>query len=246
MGRMTLSVFSVPMLSDNYAWILRDDSTGSVAFVDPADGDAAIRAIEEMGGRLDLILLTHHHDDHIAGVGALRARFDCPVIGGAADAHRLPPLDRQVAEGDEVTLGTARGRVIDTRGHTSGHISYFFPDGPVLFCGDTLFSLGCGRMAESTPEQFFTSLRKIAALPPDTLICAGHEYTQANARFALHVDPDNALLRETAAAVDRKRAAHEQTLPVRLRDELPVNPFLLARDAASFGRLRAAKDVFKG
>jgi hydroxyacylglutathione hydrolase len=243
---MTLSVFSVPMLSDNYAWILREDTSGTVAFIDPADSDAAIAAIEAMGGRLDVILITHHHDDHVAGVAALQKRYDCPVIGGKADAYRLPKLDREVTGGEEVTLGSARGQVIDTPGHTANHISYFFPAGPVLFCGDTLFSLGCGRMGESDMPTFYASIRKIAALPPDTLICAGHEYTQSNGRFALHVDPDNAQLRNVTAEVDRKRAAGEQTLPVRLGDELPVNPFLLAPDAETFGRLREAKNSFKG
>lgn len=243
---MTLSPIPVPMLSDNYAWILRDDASGALAFVDPADGQAAIQAVEQIGGTLDLILLTHHHDDHIAGVEALRARTGARVVGNGADAARLPPLDLVVQEGDRITFAGHAADIIDTPGHTVGHISYFFPDGPILFCGDTMFSLGCGRMFEGTPEQFFQSFQKIAALPEETLVCAGHEYTQSNARFALSIDPDNALLRERAAEVDRMRAAGMQTLPVRLGDELPVNPYLLAADAASFGRIRAMKDSFKG
>ncbi|HTH99410.1 MAG TPA: hydroxyacylglutathione hydrolase [Acidisoma sp.] len=243
---MTLSPITVPMLSDNYAWILRDDASGAIAFVDPADGQAAIAAVEQMGAKLDMILLTHHHDDHIAGVEALRARYGAPVVGNGADAHRLPRLDISVSEGDTVTFAGHTAEIIDTPGHTVGHISYFFPDGPILFCGDTMFSLGCGRMFEGTPEQFFQSFQKIAALPEETLICAGHEYTQSNARFALSIDPDNALLQERAAEVDRMRAAGMQTLPVRLGDELPVNPYLLAADAPSFGRIRAMKDNFKG
>jgi hydroxyacylglutathione hydrolase len=243
---MTLSALTVPMLSDNYAWLLRDDATGALAFVDPADAEAGAAAVEAMGGKLDLILLTHHHDDHIAGADALRARYGARIVGAAADAHRLPRLDIAVTEGETVAFSTYEGQVIDTPGHTIGHISYFFPGGPILFCGDTLFSLGCGRMFEGTAEQFFASFRKIAALPPETLICCGHEYTQSNARFALSVDPENSLLQAKAAEVDRLRAAGRQTLPVRLGDELPVNPYLLARDAPSFGRLRAMKDSFKG
>jgi hydroxyacylglutathione hydrolase len=247
---MTLSALTVPMLSDNYAWLLRDDATGALAFVDPADAEAAAAAVEAHGGKLDIILLTHHHDDHIAGADALRRRYGAKIVGAAADAHRLPRLDVAVAEGDRVTFSTYEGQVIDTPGHTVGHISYFFPNdmqgGSILFCGDTMFSLGCGRMFEGTAEQFFASFRKIAALPPQTLICAGHEYTQSNARFALSVDPDNMRLQAKAAEVDRLRAAGEQTLPVRLADELPVNPYLLARDAPSFGRLRSMKDSFKG
>ena len=182
---MTLSALTVPMLSDNYAWLLRDDATGALAFVDPADAEAGAAAVEAHGGKLDLILLTHHHDDHIAGADALRSRYGARIVGAAADAHRLPRLDIAVAEGDRVAFSTYEGQVIDTPGHTVGHISYFFPDGPFLFCGDTMFSLGCGRMFEGTAEQFFNSFRKIAALPPQTLICCGHEYTQSNARFAL-------------------------------------------------------------
>jgi hydroxyacylglutathione hydrolase len=243
---MTLSALTVPMLSDNYAWLLRDDATGALAFVDPADAEAGAAAVEAMGGKLDLILLTHHHDDHIAGADALRARYGARIVGAAADAHRLPRLDIAVTEGETVAFSTYEGQVIDTPGHTIGHISYFFPGGPILFCGDTMFSLGCGRMFEGSAEQFFASFRKIAALPPETLICCGHEYTQSNARFALSVDPENSLLQAKAAEVDRLRAAGRQTLPVRLGDELPVNPYLLARDAPSFGRLRAMKDSFKG
>lgn len=243
---MTLSPITVPMLSDNYAWILRDDASGALAFVDPADAEAAIAAVAQLGGPLDLILLTHHHDDHIAGAEALRAHTGARIVGNAADAHRLPKLDIAVAEGDLVNFRGHAGRVIDTPGHTVGHIAYFFADGPILFCGDTMFSLGCGRMFEGTPEQFFQSFQKIAALPEATLVCAGHEYTQSNARFALSIDPDNALLRDKAAEVDRMRANGLQTLPVRLGDELPVNPYLLAADAASFGRIRAMKDNFKG
>ena len=243
---MTLSALTVPMLSDNYAWLLRDDATGALAFIDPADAEAGAAAVEAMGGKLDLILLTHHHDDHIAGADAMRRRYGAKIVGAAADAHRLPRLDIAVAEGDRVAFSTYEGQVIDTPGHTVGHISYFFPDGPILFCGDTMFSLGCGRMFEGTAEQFFASFRKIAALPPQTLICCGHEYTQSNARFAVSVDPDNTLLRAKAAEVDRMRAAGQQTLPVRLADELPINPYLLAKDAPSFGRLRSMKDSFKG
>lgn len=243
---MTLSALTIPMLSDNYAWILRDDASGAIAFVDPAEPAAAIAAVDQLGGRLDLILLTHHHDDHIGGAEALRARYGARIVGNGADAHRLPRLDIAVQEGDTVSFAGHEGQVIETPGHTIGHIAYFFADGPILFCGDTMFSLGCGRMFEGTPEQFFQSFRKIAALPPETLICCGHEYTEANARFALSIDPDNALLHEKAAEVGRMRAAGMQTVPVRLAEELPVNPYLLAADAPSFGRIRAMKDNFKG
>ena len=241
---MTVTASPVPILKDNYAWLLRDSSTGATAIVDPADAEPIIEAIEKAGGRLDLILLTHHHADHIAGVDEVRARFNCPVVGAAADQHRLPKLDEAVKEGDTVRLGNATAQVIDTPGHTRGQINFFFPDGDILLSGDTLFSLGCGRLLEGTPQEMFASLRKLAALPPDTLVCCGHEYTESNARFALAVDPDNAALHDFVAKVEQLRAAGQPSVPSVLADELKVNPFLTAPDAASFATLRAKKDKF--
>lgn len=242
---MTLTAEAVPILSDNYAWLLKDAATGATAIVDPADAVACSRAIDAAGGRLDLILITHHHDDHIAGVDSVRARYGCRVVGAMADAHRLPKLDEAVREGDLVALGNTELRVIDTPGHTVGHIAYYAQEGNVLLCADTLFSLGCGRLLEGTAGDMFESLRKLAALPGDTLVCCGHEYTASNARFALHVDPDNAVLRARSAEVERQRAAGEATVPTRLADELAANPFLRAPDAAALGAIRTQKDNFK-
>jgi hydroxyacylglutathione hydrolase len=241
---MTVTASPVPILKDNYAWLLREDSTGATAIVDPADAQPIIEAIEKAGGRLDLILLTHHHADHIAGVDEVRARFNCPVVGALADQHRLPKLDEAVKEGDTVRFGNANARVIDTPGHTRGQINYFFPDGAVLLSGDTLFSLGCGRLIEGTPAEMFDSLHKLAALPADTLVCCGHEYTESNARFALAVDPDNKALHEFVGKVEQLRAAGQPSVPSVLREELKANPFLLAPDVASFAAMRAKKDKF--
>lgn len=242
---MPLSVQAVPMLSDNYAWLLRDDATGMTAFIDPADAQAAITAVEAAGARLDMILLTHHHADHVAGTDGVRARFGCTVIGAKADAHRLPALDRAVAEGDTVAIGGSGLRVIDTPGHTRGHIAFFGDGNPVLLCGDTLFSLGCGRLLEGTAADMFASLRKFAALPGDTRVCCGHEYTASNARFALEADPGNAALQARAQEVDRLRRAGQPTIPCRLADELAANPFLRAPDVATLSSLRARKDSFR-
>jgi hydroxyacylglutathione hydrolase len=242
---MTVTAQAVPILKDNYAWLLRESGSGAVAIVDPAEGPPIVAAIEAAGGRLDLILLTHHHGDHIAATDEVRARFPAArVVGAKADAHRLPKLDQAVTEGDEVRFGDASAQVIDTPGHTRGQINYFLPDGEVLLAGDTLFSLGCGRLIEGTPAEMFASLRKLAALPPGTLVCAGHEYTAANVAFALTVEPDNAALKARAEEVRRQRAAGQPTLPSVLGDELKANPFLTAPDVASFADRRARKDRF--
>ena len=241
---MTVTAQSVPILKDNYAWLLKDSETGATAIVDPADAEPIIAAIEKAGGRLDMILLTHHHNDHIGGVEEVRARFNCPVVGAAADAHRLPKLDQAVKEGDTVKLGNASAQVIDTPGHTIGQINFFFPDGPILLSGDTLFSLGCGRLIEGTAGQMFASLRKLAALPGNTLVCCGHEYTESNAKFALSIDPDNAALKAMVGAVGKLRAAGKPSVPSLMADEMKANPFLTAPDVASFADARAKKDKF--
>ena len=160
----------VAILQDNYAWLLRDSATGATAIVDPAEPEPVAAAIDAAGGRLDLILLTHHHGDHIAGTDAIRARYGARVVGARADAHRLPRLDQPVGEGDSVTLGESQGRVIDTPGHTHGQVAFHFPDGGVLICGDTLFSLGCGRLLEGSAAEMFASLQRLAALPAETLV----------------------------------------------------------------------------
>lgn len=239
----------IPILQDNYAWLLRDEESGCRAIVDPAEVDPVIAGIDAAiaaeGGTIDMILLTHHHGDHIAGTDAIRAHYGVPVVGARADAHRLPKLDRQVWEGSEVDLGASTARVFETPGHTRGHISYYFSDGGVLLCGDTLFSLGCGRLLEGTAGEMFASLVKCAALPGDTLVCCGHEYTESNARFALHADPENLDLHAYAERVKELRAMGLPTLPSLLSDELECNPFLRAGDVATLADLRGRKDSFR-
>jgi len=239
-----LAIKPIPILSDNYAWFVHDVATGAAAMVDPAQEAPLTHAIDAAGGRLDLIFLTHHHADHIAAADALRQRYGAKIVGPEAEAARLPRLDVAVRDGDVVALGHTHAEVIATPGHTAGEVSYYFPDGPALFCGDTLFSMGCGRLFEGTPAEMFASLSRIRALPDDTLICCGHEYTQSNARFALHVDPDNAALKARAAQVADLRRRGLPTLPVPLSVERQTNPFLRASDAATLGLLRKEKDSF--
>ncbi len=238
----------IPILQDNYAWLLRDEESGCRAIVDPAEVEPVVAAIDaaiaKEGGTIDMILLTHHHGDHIAGTEDIRARYGIPVVGAKADAHRLPKLDREVWEGSEVDLGASTARVFETPGHTRGHISYYFSDGGVLLSGDTLFSLGCGRLLEGNAGEMFASLMKFAALPGETLVCCGHEYTESNARFARHADPENLDLMAYAERVTELRAMGLPTLPSRLSDELECNPFLRAGDVATLADLRGRKDTF--
>lgn len=218
----------IPALSDNYVYIAHDAAAGATAVVDPAEAPPVIAALERRGLQLTHILNTHHHFDHIGGNAELVERYGTPVIGPRADAARIPGLDVEVGEGDSYTVGTQTARVFDVPGHTSGHIAFWFEESRALFCGDTLFALGCGRMFEGTPEQFWSSLGKLRALPDDTRVYCGHEYTQSNARFAISVDPDNEALQAACRRIDELRSRGERTIPSELGEEKRANPFLRA------------------
>ncbi|BDG74703.1 hydroxyacylglutathione hydrolase [Roseomonas fluvialis] len=241
---MPLTVTPVPCLSDNYAWLLRA-SDGRLAVCDPGEADPVIAAADALDGRIDTILLTHHHGDHVAGVADLVKRYGCTVVGAAADAHRLPKLDLAVKPGERFELFGVPVDVIASDGHTRGHIAFHLPDCAILLCGDTLFSLGCGRLLEGTAAEMFDSLAALAALPPETLVCCGHEYSESNARFALSIDPDNAALQARAAEIARQRTEGRPTLPTTIGEEADANPFLRAADVAALARIRAAKDNFR-
>lgn len=255
---MALDIASVPCLKDNYAFLAHDVATGATAVVDVPEAAPILNALRERGWRASHILITHHHDDHIAGVKALAAATGARVIGAAADAHRLPPLDEAVAEGDTVRIGMDEGRVIDVPGHTVGHVAYHFPASKVVFTADSLMALGCGRVFEGTMPQMWRSLSKLAGLPPDTQVCSGHEYTAANARFALTIEPGNAALISRAEAVEAARREGRATVPSLLSEELATNPFLRAGlpevkravgmpgagDAEVFAEIRSRKDRF--
>ncbi|MBO1361576.1 hydroxyacylglutathione hydrolase [Acetobacter sacchari] len=242
---MPIVTFPVPVLSDNYVWLLRDEETGQIAVVDPGDAAPVRAAIEVHGGRLDLILLTHHHADHTGGAAALRDRYGARMIGPAYEEARLPPLDLAVQDGDFVAFGSCEARVIATPGHTAGHIAYYFDSPASLFCGDTLFSLGCGRLFEGTAADMFASLRRFDALPGATLVYCGHEYTESNARFALRVDPDNTALIHRAEDVRELRSHNEPTVPSTMESERACNPFLRAPDIDTLAHLRREKDHAK-
>lgn len=241
---MPLDVQAIPVLSDNYAWFLRDTETGTTAVIDPGEAAPVANFIEKEGGRLDLILLTHHHHDHTGGTEALRQRYHARVAGPAAEQQRMPPLDIALHDQESIAVGTCIGTVIAVPGHTLGHICYDFPNPPSLFCGDTLFSLGCGRLFEGTAEQMFESLHKLDALPDATRVYCGHEYTLGNSAFALHAEPHNAALKERVAEVRRLRAENKPTVPSTLGMERATNPFLRAQDVQTFAQLRREKDTF--
>ena len=255
---MTLEFETVPCLSDNYAYLVHDPDTGATAVVDVPEAKPILDALERRGWTLTDVLLTHHHWDHVDGLTALLENAPALVTGAAADAHRLPPLDIAVREGDVVKIGNEAGTVIDVSGHTVGHIAFHFPASKLAFTADSLMALGCGRVFEGTMPQMWESLSKLAALPEDTVICSGHEYTMANAKFALSIDPDNPRLISRSKAVEQARTKGEPTVPSVLREELETNPFLRAGDpglqaaigmeaaepADVFAEIRARKDRF--
>lgn len=256
---MTMSVHQFPCLTDNYGALVHDSVTGTTACIDAPEAGPIFAALAERGWRLSDVLITHHHADHIQGVPELKAKFpDIKVWGPAKDAARIGFLDKPMNEGDVARVGALAARVIETPGHTSGHIAYHFERDDVAFCGDTLFSLGCGRAFEASYAVLWSSLVKLSALPRDTQLYCGHEYTQANGRFAITIEPDNPVLQARIEEVGRLRAAGRPTLPTTLAAELGANPFLRAEEpsvqaavgmagadpAAVFAEIRARKDRF--
>lgn len=243
-----LVIFRLPLLQDNYAFILHHLPSTQTAVVDPAEAPPVLAFCAQQGWTLTHIWNTHHHGDHTGGNLALKEATGAQVIGSAQDAKRIPGLDIAVGHGAEFVFGDLPVRVFDVSGHTLGHIAFYLPSLPALFCGDALFSLGCGRMFEGTAPQFWESLRRIKALPDETYLYCAHEYTQANLAFARHLDPDNAALIERGAEIERLRAADEATVPTILGVEKATNPFLRADDAAFAAQLglanRSATDVF--
>ncbi len=221
-----LEIHQFPCLKDNFGVLLHDTATGQTASIDAPEAEPVRHALATKGWKLTHILVTHHHADHTQGIAALKSETGCTVIGPKAEAARIPTLDRMVGGGDKLEFAGHGIEVLDTPGHTSGHITFWIPGEKVAFVGDTLFAIGCGRVIEGTPQMMWDSLARLAKLPGDTMIYCGHEYTASNARFALTIEPENAALQARAAEVDRLIAAGKPTLPTRLDHELAVNPFL--------------------
>lgn len=224
MGKLEIHQFEC--LKDNFGALVRDAGSGVTASIDVPEAAAVRRALAATGWKLTHILTTHHHADHTAGNLEIKAETGCTIIGPKGEAAKVPGIDKAVGEGDTFALGAFEVRVLDTPGHTAGHISYWIPDAKVAFVGDTLFAIGCGRVIEGTMEMMWRSLAKLKALPGDTMIYCGHEYTVANATFALTIEPENALLQSRTKDVEALRAAGKATLPTRIDVELATNPFL--------------------
>ncbi|MEM6382716.1 MAG: hydroxyacylglutathione hydrolase [Pseudomonadota bacterium] len=241
---MSVSCHLYPCSSDNYGVLVHDDASERVAIVDVPDEMATRAALDATGWTPTDIWITHHHDDHIDGVGGIRMSFDVVVTGNHADAHRLPRLDHAAIPGATIMLGETPFEMIDTPGHTVGHVAYVSRTEKLAFVGDTLFALGCGRMFEGNAEQFHNSLQILAALDPQTSIYCGHEYTQANAAFALSLSANDDGLAAHVGQIAEKRGHGLPTIPTDLATELAFNPFLKAANAQEFASLRKAKDRF--
>ncbi|MEM9211717.1 MAG: hydroxyacylglutathione hydrolase [Pseudomonadota bacterium] len=253
---MALHITTIPCLSDNYAFLAVCSNTGVTALIDAPEAKPIKAELERQGLSVDVILLTHHHWDHIAGLDELNA--DADILGAQADVHRLPKLDRALEDGDTFKIGTSDVAVLNVSGHTIGHIAFHVPGSDAVFTGDSLMALGCGRLTEGTPEMMWESLQKLAALPPETRVYSGHEYTVSNGNFAKTVDPNNKALDARMNETLRLRGSNLPTVPSLLSLEYATNPFLRATsddvkshlgmqgasDVATFAEIRARKDAF--
>lgn len=254
-----MEIALVPLLTDNYAYLLHDSKSKETAIVDPSEAAPVLAAASARGWRLTHVLNTHHHPDHSGGNLGIKQATGCKVVGPAPDRERIPGIDVALDEGGRFRLGEAEAEVLFIPGHTKGHIAFHFRGEKAVFCGDTLFSLGCGRMFEGTPPMMWASLDKLRKLPGDTWIYCGHEYTQSNARFAVSIDPHNQALRAREKQVAELRAAGKPTIPSTMAEERAANPFLRADDPALgaaiglpgaaphevFGEIRRRKDSFR-
>ena len=243
---MSLEVVRIPVLSDNYVWLVRESTSGDVMVVDPAVAEPVLEKAAELGWTITHIWNTHWHPDHTGGNAAIKAATGCTITGPAAEATRIPTLDVLVRGRDVVKFGATKAQVLDVPAHTAGHIAFHFADEQIAFVGDTLFAMGCGRLFEGTADQMFTNMRTLEALPDETVIYCAHEYTQSNGRYALTAEPGNAALIARMADVDQARLRGEATVPTTIGLERATNPFMRAATVAELAERRAAKDNFRG
>lgn len=240
-----LEIVCVPALSDNYVWLIHDPVSNETVVVDPSEAEPVLAAVEQRGWTISQIWNTHWHGDHTGGNATIKA-LGAKVSGPLAEADRIPTLDTGLREGDSVQIGAHVARVMETPGHTAGHIVFHMADDALLFSGDTLFAMGCGRLFEGTATQMFTNMQRLADLPSDTVVYCAHEYTASNGRYAAVAEPDNAAVAERMRDVDASRAAGQPTVPTTIALEQATNPFLRASSAEQLAERRAAKDAFRG
>ena len=241
-----IEVVRIPALSDNYIWLAHDEASGETIVVDPAVADPVLEAAAARGWTISAIWNTHWHPDHTGGNAAIKEATGCTVTAPAAEAAKIPTADRMVAEGDTVKLGDFTAQVIDVPAHTAGHIAYHLPEAEIVFVGDTLFAMGCGRLFEGTPAQMFANMQRLSQLPGDTQVYCAHEYTQSNGRYALVAEPDNNAIARRMAEVDAMRAQGLPTVPTTIALERATNPFMRATSVEQLAERRAAKDSFRG
>jgi hydroxyacylglutathione hydrolase len=243
---VTLEIVRIPVLSDNYVWLVHEPTIGATMVVDPAVAAPVLAEAEARGWRITDIWNTHWHPDHTGGNAEIKAATGCTITGPAAEVERIPTLDVMVKGGDTVRLGDVAATVMDVPAHTAGHIAYHFADEAAAFVGDTLFAMGCGRLFEGTAAQMFDNMARLAELPDATTVYCAHEYTQSNGRYALVAEPDNAALIERMADVDAARLRGEATVPTTIALEKATNPFMRAASVEQLAERRAAKDAFRG
>jgi hydroxyacylglutathione hydrolase len=239
-----MEIVAVPVLTDNYVWLIHNDETGETAAVDPSVSDPVLDAAAARGWSITQVLNTHWHPDHTGGNEGIKAATGC-TITAPAEAKRVSQVDRVVAEGDRVKVAGAEAVVWEIPAHTAGHIAYYFEEEGMIFVGDTMFAMGCGRLFEGTAEQMYSNMQRIAALPGDVRIYCGHEYTLANGRFAKHVEPDNHAIADRLALVETMRDEGRITLPTTVQQERETNPFVRSTNVEEFAHRRAAKDSFR-
>lgn len=241
-----IEIVRIPVLNDNYVWLAHEPASGETTVVDPAVAQPALAEADRRGWRITQIWNTHWHPDHIGGNAEIKAATACTITGPAAERGKIATLDRLVKEGDTVRLGGMVATVMEVPAHTAGHIAYHVPSEAVLFVGDTLFAMGCGRLFEGTADQMFANMGRLAALPPETAVYCAHEYTQSNGRYALIAEPENEALVKRMAEVDDARSRGEATVPTTIALERATNPFMRARSVEELAERRAAKDNFRG